>query len=390
MKLRIEQSKPCGRVTAPPSKSYAHRLLIASALSSVQNPRSTSVVSGISDSEDILATKDCIRALTDALKGEAAVFKCRESGSTLRFFIPVALALCGGGKFEGAPRLIERGISVYEESLNAEFVKNKDAIAVRGTLSPGHYSMRADVSSQFISGMLFGLSLLEGDSTLELIPPVESRAYIDITIDAMKNFGVSVSEESAGVFTIKGGQRYKACDVIVEGDWSNAAFLYAFNALGAKLEIEGLNPVSFQGDKICKAHLDALSDGFSKIDLSDTPDLGPVLFAAAAALHGGKFTGISRLRIKESDRVAAMAQELARFGAVSDISENEVTVMPPEGGLHAALTELYGHNDHRIVMALAVLCSEYGGIIGGCEAVAKSWPGFFETMKHAGLKAEEI
>ena len=206
----------------------------------------------------------------------------------------------------------------------------------------------------------------------------------------MKSFGVDVTEESPDVFTIKGGQKYRACDVRVEGDWSNAAFLYAFNALGGSLEIEGLNPGSFQGDKVCRDHIDALSDGFREIDLSDTPDLGPVLFAAAAALHGGKFSGISRLRIKESDRVGAMAQELARFGAVSDISENEVTVMPPEGGLHAPLAELYGHNDHRIVMALAVLCSVYGGVIGGCEAVAKSWPDFFETMKACGLSAEEI
>ena len=390
MKIRIEPSQLSGRVSAPPSKSYAHRMLICSALAECQNEGGVSRVEGIADSQDILATKDCISALKKAIKGEDAVFACRESGSTLRFFIPIALALCGGGRFEGAPRLIERGISVYEESLNAVFIRNRDAIAVKGNLTPGAYKMRADVSSQFISGMLFGLSLLEGNSRLELTASVESRAYIDITIDAMKRFGVIVSEDSPNVFTIRGGQKYRASSVSVEGDWSNAAFLYAFNALGGKLEIEGLNEESFQGDKVCAAHLEALKKGSPEIDISDTPDLGPVLFAAAAALHGGKFTGIRRLRIKESDRAAVMAEELSRFGAVSDISENEISVTAPEGGLHAPDGELSGHNDHRIVMALAVLCSKYGGVIDGFEAVSKSWPDFLNVMTKAGLIAKEI
>ena len=411
MNITIKPSKLKGIVTAPPSKSYAHRMLISAAFVDGR-----SELSGISSSEDMLATLDCLRALgasctledskvlLDGIGGriqekaeqDLPVFPCRESGSTLRFMIPVALVLSGGGIFTGAPRLIERGIGVYEEIFAAcgiNVTKTEESISVCGKLSSGRYQIRGDVSSQFITGMLFALSLLEGDSEIEVLPPVESRAYIDITIDVLKNFGVVITEGKENVFVIRGGQRYQAGEYRVEGDWSNAAFLYAFNAVGNELQIEGLKNESIQGDRVCVSCFEQLIGKTGKnaeqlsIDISNTPDLGPVLFAAAAALRGGYFTGTRRLRIKESDRAQAMAEELKKFGIRCMVGENEVVVL--QSFLRKPEVPLNGHNDHRIVMALSVLASLTGGVIEGAEAVRKSWPDFFSVMRTVGLEAEE-
>lgn len=387
MKITIEPSVLRGKAGAPPSKSYAHRLLICSALAKMQNPGTDPKVLGLTDSQDILASKDCIKALVEA-KGPDAVYPCRESGSTLRFFVPIAMALNRGGIFTGTKRLIERGISVYEESLDAEFIKTEDSITVKGGLTPGEYTMRGNISSQFISGMLFGLSVLSGDSVLTVTKPIESRAYIDITIDCMRKFGVDVKEREEGVFEILGGQIYRPADSKAEADWSNAAFLYAFNTMGSQLEIEGLNEDSLQGDKICTVHLDSLSRGYGLINLADTPDLAPVLFAVAAAKNGGKFSGITRLRIKESDRAVVMKEELEKFGAECTIYEDDILIVPARDGLKKPDAVLNGHNDHRVVMALSVLCAAAGGTIDGIEAVNKSWPGYFEELKELGLKYE--
>lgn len=353
------------------------------------------VICGLSESEDIRATKDCLAAL----RGDLPVFPCRESGSTLRFFIPLALTLCGGGVFTGTSRLIERGIGIYEDvfaeaAVHGEGIhveKEAKKITLRGKLPSGAYQLRGDVSSQFITGMLLALPLLKEESTLHVLPPVESRPYIDITIDVMKQFGVVVFEKEPNVFTVSGGQRYRASGPFyqVEGDWSNGAFLYGFNAVGADLHIDGLNPDSLQGDKACVEMFAQLADASptqTPIDISDTPDLGPVLFAVAAAKGGGTFTGIRRLRIKESDRAQAMACELAKFGVRCHITENEMTIT--SSGITKPEVPLDGHNDHRIVMALSILASITGGTICGAGAVAKSWPDFFGVMQQAGMKLQ--
>lgn len=382
MNITIQPGKLQGLVTAPPSKSYGHRMLLCAQLA-----EGDSVISGLSESEDILATKDCLHALQK--KTPDAVFPCRESGSTLRFLIPAALVLCGGGIFTGTERLIERGIGIYEEvfasaaALGADICVEKEPgqIRIKGNLPSGDYQMRGDVSSQFITGMLLALPLLKEDSTLKVLLPVESRPYIDITIDVMKQFGVIIEETEPNVFVIRGGQQYRAGTYQVEGDWSNGAFLYAFCEIGSKLQIEGLNPDSLQGDKACLSFLRMLPD--QQIDLSDTPDLGPVLFAVAAAKGGGSFTGIRRLRIKESDRAQVMADELAKFGAVCEITENEMSIH--SSGLKKPEVPLDGHNDHRVVMALSILASITGGTITGAEAVRKSWPDYFTVMQKAGM-----
>ena len=397
MNITIQPGKLHGNVTAPPSKSYGHRMLLCAQLA-----EGDSIIGNLSESEDILATKDCLKALQS--KSPEPVFSCRESGSTLRFLIPAALVLCGGGTFTGTKRLIERGIGIYEEVFaeaalsGAEIQVEKEAerIRFRGTLPAGNYQMRGDVSSQFITGMLLALPLLKEDSTLKVLPPVESRPYIDITIDVMKQFGVIIEEPERNTFAIRGGQKYQAGIYQVESDWSNGAFLYAFNETGSDLQIEGLNVSSLQGDKACVGMFAQLAEQAQKtdpnpaatpIDLSDTPDLGPVLFAVAAAKGGGFFTGIRRLRIKESDRAQAMAEVLAQFGIRSVIYENEMDILP--GELVEPSSAVSGHNDHRIVMATAVLMLLTGGTIDGAEAVRKSYPDFFETLNRMGITTKE-
>ena len=242
---------------------------------------------------------------------------------------------------------------------------------------------RGDVSSQFVTGSLLALPLLPEDSTLRVLPPVESRPYIDITLDIMASFGVTVMERERNFFYIPGGQRYGSRCAAVEGDWSNAAFLLA---LGGGVRVSGLRPDSLQGDRVCREMLRRLERPGAVLDLSACPDLGPVLFAAAAQRCGAVFTGTRRLRIKESDRAAAMAQELAKFGAQVTVEEDRVTVLPCP--LHAPNEELEGHNDHRIVMAMAVLCASLGGTIRGAEAVNKSYPDFFRTLWALGLRMD--
>ncbi|MDO4488364.1 MAG: 3-phosphoshikimate 1-carboxyvinyltransferase [Eubacteriales bacterium] len=452
MRIKITPTKLKGSVSVPPSKSYAHRMLICAALGNGE-----SIIKGISESEDMYATLDCIKALgADAVKvgdtvnvkrGARAgvcenekhcgliedvngagdidsasgprIFPCRESGSTLRFFIPVALAFGGEALFTGTPRLIERGIGIYEEMFGAKGIdirKTDDGIYANGRLEAGEFVLRGDVSSQFVTGLLFALPLLSGDSVIRVLPPVESRGYIDITIDVLKRFGVTVTETEPNVFLVPGGQEYDARDLSVEGDWSNGAALLAFNAIGSDLGIGGLNNESMQGDRVCVDIIKSLTessaddgdtddgdknncgadDGGAKnctangsesgIDISGCPDLGPVMFALAAATgKGAVFTGTRRLRIKESDRAQAMADELKKFGVPVTVGENDVII--GAAALKTPTEVLDSHNDHRIVMAMTLLCSIVGGEIDGAEAIRKSWPDFFEVLGGVGLKA---
>ena len=398
MKITIKKGRAIGRVVAPPSKSVCHRLLIAAALAEGE-----SVIDNVAYSEDILATLDCLAALGAKIEtlgntvrvtggggkvqgaGELA---CRESGSTLRFLVPVAL-LGGKGVFSGAERLIARGIGVYQEMLGEKgisFSMEKSRITADGRLVAGHYSMRGDVSSQFVSGMLFALPLLAGDSVLEILPPFESREYVDITVDVLARFGVSVQKEGEFVYRIRGGQHYRPTSLAVEGDWSNAAFLLALDSLGGDVRVEGLNQDSLQGDRVCASLLKKLENKDENIDLSGCPDLAPVLFAVSAAKNGARFVGTRRLAIKESDRAAAMASELAKMGVRADVEENAVTVYG--GELHAPAEVIDGHNDHRIVMSMSLLATLVGGEIEGAEAVRKSYPDFFEVLASLGIEVE--
>ncbi len=388
-----------GTVKAPSSKSVAHRLIIAAGLSSGKT-----IISGVETSEDILATLECISALgakanledgvleiSSAKSDEdTPVLRCRESGSTLRFFLPIALAIKGKVCLTGTPRLIERGVGIYKELLGEKGIRitsTNECITAEGELCAGEFKLRGDVSSQFVTGLLFALPLLSGDSVLEIIPPVESRSYINITLGVLKQFGIQIQEPCENRFYIKGGQCYKAGRFDVEGDWSNAAFLYGFNLIGGSVNVEGLRSDSLQGDKACLEYFKALKDK-KEIDLSNCPDLAPVLFALAAALGEGDFIGTRRLAIKESNRALAMKTELAKFGADTQIYENAVKIRCMR--LTKPASAICSHNDHRIVMANCLLLSITGGKIENTEAVNKSFPDFFEKIRELGGDIEDV
>lgn len=402
MKVKILPSKTSGEVSAPPSKSFAHRYLIGSVLSCGK-----CVIKNIADSDDISATLSCIEQLggsvtkvgnivtvipTNEKQIENAVFDCKESGSTLRFFIPVVLAT--GAKnctFLGSERLLARGIKEYEKLFENSDVKIKSdekSIEVNGTLSAGNYEISGEVSSQYTTGMLFALSRLSGKSTLKITGNAESRAYVDMTIKVLKDFGADITETEKNFFEINGKGRLSPGEFTVEGDWSNAAFLIALSRLVGTISVSGLNENSVQGDRFCTAAFDALDGENAEIDLKDCPDLAPILFSYAAYKNGGKFINTRRLRVKESDRANVMAEELKKFGANVKVYENSVEIEKTQ--LKPPIVPLCGHNDHRIVMALSVLAAVFGAEIDGAEAVNKSYPDFFRVIKKAGVNVYEI
>lgn len=395
MTVSINPSRAEGQICAPPSKSAAHRALICAALSDGAE------VKNIEYSEDISATLDCLEALGATVQrheGSAFVggllpqnagectLNCRESGSTLRFLIPLCMLAGKKISLTGAPRLFERNLKIYEDLAlrnNILFEKKPDGITLCGTLQSGEYDIAGNISSQFITGLLLALPLLSGDSIINITGPFESAPYVAMTVDTLKYFGIS-AERNGNSYKIKGGQDYIARDITVEGDYSNAAFLEGFNLLGGNVLVEGLLENSLQGDKVYRRMYQELKSGNCEFCLSDCPDLAPVMFALAGALGGAHFTGTRRLKIKESDRAEAMRQELSKFGINVIVGENEVTV--ESGTLKAPEDILCGHNDHRIVMALSLLCSRVGGKIEGAEAVAKSYPKFFHSIKSLGIE----
>ena len=400
MRIEIKPSALRGTVTAPPSKSMAHRLLIGAGLSEGE-----SIVRRLAFSEDVKATIDCLRALGAVIKldgdtafvkgvdvrkaiGTAAVLRCNECGSTLRFFTPLCMLSGEARVLTGSPYLMTRPMDVYERIARDQgirFEKASDHLTVQGTLNSGVYEVAGNISSQFISGLLFTLPLLDGDSELRILPPVESKPYIDMTVAALKEFGVSV-DQSDHTYLIKGGQHYRPADVTVEGDYSNAAFFEALNYAGSSVKLDGLRENTLQGDSVYKILFKNIKNGIDPIDIADCPDLGPVLFVVAALCGGARFTGTRRLRIKESDRADAMRQELEKFGINMEVGENEAIV---HGGTLRQPTEaLSAHGDHRIVMALSVLLTVTGGVIDGAQAVNKSFPDFFEKMQNLGAEVQ--
>lgn len=402
MNYYVSKGLASGRITAPASKSVAHRMLISAAM--CQNE---SKIEGLPNCEDVLATIDCLRAFGVKIhldKDSATVYgidftkarpqgllNCRESGSTLRFLIPLAMLSGNEVTFIGSERLMERPQSIYERIAKEEgytFIRNKNSITVKGPLRVGEYFIDGNVSSQFITGLIFAFSTMYGDTRIIFNTPIESRPYVDITLSVMAKFGVRIYCDTDWSFLSFGGQEYKPVSLTVEGDWSGAAFIEALNLLGGDVTIDNLDMASVQGDRICIDYFKQLKNGYAELDISNCPDLGPILFTMAAAHHGAKFIGTRRLRDKESDRISTMKHELQKFGANLIVEDNAVTVRKTE--LHSPTERLCGHNDHRIVMSLAVLCTLYGGEIEGCEAVNKSYPNFFEDIKQLGIDVYEI
>ena len=407
-----------GTVSAPPSKSMAHRAVLCSALA-----KGTSHIENLEFSKDISATlaaagQLCARVesgpadvLVEGLGHFRPVFgpvDCCESGSTLRFLIPLASLTGQSITFVGRGRLMERPQSVYEtlyREQNLHFEQANGQLTVAGSLRSGEYTLAGNVSSQFISGLLFALPLLAGDSTLHLIPPVESRSYIEMTRAAQAAFGVTSHWLDDTTLCIPGGQQYHPRDYIVEGDYSQAAFLAVLGAVKGGITLTGLAAETLQGDaaildilRRCGAKFTRTEAGLVfeqaplhgvDIDLADCPDLGPVLMVLGLLCEGTTvIRNAERLRIKESDRIAAMEAELRACGGVLSSECGTITVQGCKPQLHAPEAPLSGHNDHRVVMSLTVLAlaADIPLAINEAEAVQKSWPHFFDALKPLGVE----
>ncbi len=394
--VKISSSILKGTVIAPPSKSAAHRALICSFLAG------GGTVSPIINSKDMEATVGVI----DALKRGESTLDCIESGSTLRFMIPVAAAFGKEVTFIGQGRLPQRPIGEYLELLPKHNVNVKSdgglPLTISGQLKNGSYEISGDVSSQYVTGLLLALADLEGDSAVILTTPLQSKPYVDMTVKVMKDYGVEIKETDFG-YLIHGGQEFKRLDYTVEGDWSQAAFFLVAGALGGDVTVLGLDMNTTQGDK---GILDVLKSFGAEIeikensvrcvksrlkgcvvDATDIPDLVPIV-AALGAFSGGKtiIKGAQRLRYKESDRIKSVVDNLKLIG--TDVTETEDgMIINGSARLHSA--RLKGYNDHRIVMAFSVAALFLDGetVIDDAESINKSYPAFFKDYNKIGGKA---
>lgn len=384
MNLTITPVKLSGTVTPPPSKSQAHRLLICAALAG-----EGSVIHNLADSQDIRATRRCLAELTTNRR-TLPELDCGESGSTLRFLIPIALALRGGGVFTGQGRLMERPQKPYFDLFDEKgirYERKDNVLTVEGRLTPGEYRLPGNVSSQFFTGLLLALPLLDGPSAIIPTTPLESEGYIGMTLDAMREFGVDIASTRSlpPHYLISGGQKYRGAEVTVEGDWSQAAFWYAANCLGCTVDVRGVSQYSTQGDRVIESCCLELSQpGDTEIDMSGCPDLAPPVAAAAAVRQGTtRLVNAGRLRIKESDRLAAITAALNALGARVTEHPDSLTIY---GRDRLAGGTVDCCNDHRIAMMAAIAatrCREPVTLLGA-ECVAKSYPDFWEHYRMLG------
>ena len=435
MNVTITPAELSGTVTPPPSKSQAHRILIAAALADGE-----SAISNVAFSQDIEATMSCLESLGAAFARDGSTvtvrgmgantmsplrrmayprLDCGESGSTLRFLIPVALAVRGGGIFSGRGRLMERPQKPYFDLFDKKgvFHEQKDgALTVTGMLTPGTYQLPGDVSSQFVTGLLYALPLLERESKIVLSTPLESRGYVDMTLDTLGQFGISAIGRNRGWF-IPGGQLYQPRSLAVEGDWSQAAFWYAAQALGNPVAVEGMDPRSIQGDRefsdwVRMVKNEPMAGGITvpiwgngaeaeppsspsggcavTIDVSQNPDLVPPLAAMGALMNGLlRIQNAARLRIKESDRLASVTQVLGALGA--DVTEGpDFLEIRGRETLSGGVT-VDSFNDHRIAMMAAIAATrcEKPITVLGAECVAKSYPNFWDDYESLGGKIQK-
>lgn len=409
-----------GEVIIPPSKSMSHRAVICAGLA-----EGMSSISNIGISQDIEATCEAMRSLGIFVEKSASSLRingrgalelrnsridCRESGSTLRFIIPIAAITGKRVTFNGKGRLVERSLEPYFRIFEKKGIKYKTdfgrlPLSINGRLTPGEFQLEGNISSQFISGLMFALPLLEGDSRITVTNELESKPYVDLTMKVLKDFSINIENLNYRDFIIKGNQKYKATDYTVEGDFSQAAFWLAAGALGSDVACRGLDMCSMQGDKSVIDIIDRMQGNIvisadtvralpsdtrgTVIDASQCPDLVPVL-AVLGALSEGRteIVNAERLRLKESDRLKAIRSELGKLGAC--IAENpEGLVINGTKGLKGGRVDSW--NDHRIAMALAVAATkcEKPVIISNASCVNKSYPDFWEHYKALGGRVNE-
>ena len=390
MDITITPKKLSGEIIAIPSKSQAHRLLICAAFAEHET-----TLRCPDTNRDIEATAECLRSLGAKIQRTeegytvfpiqsiptSAVLPCHDSGSTLRFLLPVAGALGVDTVFQMEGRLPQRPLSPMWEEMERMGCRlsrpTETTIRCQGRLSPGTFTISGGVSSQFITGLLLACALIPGKSRIEITGKLESAPYVTMTLRAMEIFGLPCED-----FTVHGGKGFSSPGKLtVEGDWSNGAFFLAAKALGSGVEVENLSPDSPQGDRAAAELLPGLSDNLT-IDASDIPDLVPILAVIAACKRGAKFTNIARLRLKESDRVESVLAMLRSLGGRAEADETTMTVFGT--GLVGGTVD--ARNDHRIAMSAAIaatVCTENVTILGA-ECVQKSYPQFFEEYRKLG------
>lgn len=417
MDLKFSPSPLKGSVAAIPSKSHLHRLLIGAALAD-----SPTEIRAASLSRDVEATVDCLKALGADISYDGARFSvrpskefppspllpCGESGSTLRFLLPVAAALWENPSFTGTGRLPDRPIGELLRALASGGVDasaSKLPFTLSGKLRGGDYALPGNISSQYITGLLLALPLLSEDSRIRLTSPLESYPYIQMTLEVLETFGLSLRTFDGG-WDIPGGQGYRSPGTVsAEGDWSNAAFFLASGAIGGEMKVTGLNLDSLQGDRALLKILEGFGARVSSekdsvslhsaplrgctIDLRDVPDLLPILAVVAAFAQGEtRFTGGARLRLKESDRLASVSALINNLGGDAEEREEGLLVRgrPLTGGSVDSV------NDHRIAMATAIAAAHASGpvTLSGAEAVNKSYPNFFKDYTAVGGKIHVI
>lgn len=406
MDVKIYPSKLIGTVSAPSSKSYSHRMIIAAALAD-----GVSEISNVTDSNDITVTSQAMEALgadvladigTYTVRGiktpaEKAEIDCGESGSTLRFIIPVAAALGTTATLNGHAKLPQRPITPYTREFPSKGVTFEPQsglpITLTGKLRAGEYNLEGDVSSQFITGLMLALPMCEEDSVIKLTSPLQSKPYADMTIAALKKFGIDIREMSMNglpIYLIKGGQKYKPCRTAVEGDYSQAAFFFTANALGSEIKVTNLDPNSVQGDKAILDIIASCGDDMKPFtaDVADIPDLVPILAVLGSFTKGqSRIVNAARLKLKESDRLTCVANALNAIGGKVTAGDDFLTMEHIDtftGG------EVDSCKDHRIVMAAAIAATASNApvIIHGAEDVKKSYPRFFDDFKSLGGQFE--
>lgn len=390
MDLTIYPNKLSGRITAIPSKSQAHRLLICAAFSN-----QPTVVNCHESNHDIEATVGCLNSIGATISRTqtgyhvipvdripaAAQIDCRESGSTLRFILPIVCALGISTTIQMSGRLPYRPLSPLWEELErmgcALFRPNDWTLQTSGKLRSGNYTIAGNVSSQFITGLLFALSLLDGESKITVHGKLESKPYVEMTQKALAMFGVDTTD-----FKIRGSLPYHSPgNVTVEGDWSNAAFFLAATQMGNDIQMDNLDMESPQGDRAITDILNVTEEK-PRISVADIPDLVPILAVFFATKNGAVFTDISRLRLKESDRVASVLELLHAMGIQASASEN--TMFVSCGKFQGCVVDAFG--DHRIAMAagIAATIAVDPITIRGAECVAKSYPAFWQDYQRLG------
>lgn len=428
-KVLIAPTKFNGKIHIPSSKSMGHREIICAGL--VQG---TSVIDNISMSKDIEATCRCLQALGVQIENVPSRFAgrtalrvtgsgkltasesgadCGESGSTLRFIIPLAALLDKPFTLTGHGRLVSRPLQAYYDIFDSQQLgysteNGQLPLTVNGRLQPGHYQLPGDVSSQYVSGLLFALPLLEGDSVLEITSPLESASYVNLTLSCLAKYGIKIENEGHRLYKIPGRQKYQPQNSNVEGDWSQAAFWLVAGSLGKQVSSTGLTADSLQGDRAVLNIMQRMEAKLTQeqeavtaeqsttagcvIDAADCPDIIPVLTVLAAVSAGTtKIINAARLRIKECDRLAAMTSELNKLGAKITELPDGLIIEGCEQGLRGG-AQVDAWNDHRIAMSLAVAaaaCNE-PFTLTGAASVAKSYPEFWQDYLQAGGKMEVL